>query len=222
MMAAMNTRTNVQNYYQILEVPPTAQHQEVVAAYQRAKEAYAPDSPALYTMFSKEEANELRNLIEEAFQVIGNQKRRREYDLTLANQASNYNAPTSAPAAPVTNTSTAQKTENFSNRSLSQPNKSGSTGYSVDEAFEKEILARTDFDGPFLKKVRTYKNINLEQIVKETRISRSYLTAIEADDFSSLPAPVFLRGFVIQFAKQLGLNTTLVASSYMARIKKDN
>ncbi len=205
-------RSNSQNYYQILEIPQSATHHDVVAAYQRAREAYSLDSPALYTMFTREEANELRGLIEEAFQILGDQRKRKEYDSTLnknstawteANQKQAHN-PALEKSAMNTATTPAPK------------------DYERNDAFEREIASQTNFDGPFLNRVRQYKKISLEQIVKETRISRTYLKAIEADDFASLPAPVFLRGFVIQFARYLGLNENLVASSYMARIKKDN
>lgn len=219
----MTSKITEQNYYQILEVKTDAPHHEIVAAYQRAKEAYAPDSPALYTMFTKEEAEDLLKLIEEAFLVLGNQSKRRDYDQTLFNRSSPpslaVTLPDFAPVdevkkSPPPPSSPTTIPEGFVKGRLSV--------YEVKPDIEKEISNQTAFDGPFLRKVRQYKNINLEQLSKETRIGRSYLAAMEADDFEALPAPVFLRGFVIQVARVLGLNETLVASSYMSRIKKDD
>lgn len=192
--------------------------QEIVAAYHRAKATYAPDSPALYTMFSKEEASELRNLIEEAFLVLGNQLKRREYDQLLLNR--NSSLPQNVAPTPVVQPTSPQiDVSSQAHKTLISPHKGG--GYEVSPDFEKEIAEQKNFDGPFLKKVRLYKNISIEHLVKETRIGRGYLNAIEADDFASLPAPVFLRGFIIQFARHLGLNEGLVVSSYLSHIKKE-
>jgi len=228
----MTQRLQDQNYYDILEVTATAPQHEIVLAYQRAKEAYSPESPALYTMFSKEEAAELRKLIEEAFAVLGNQTKRREYDMILVAREKRSGVmhlpdlgsipePTTPsvgrnpPASSLTASSTLPTNvpEGFAKTRLSV--------YEVKPEIEKEIAAQTVFDGPFFRKIRQYKNINLDQLSKETRISRSYLAAVEADDFEALPAPVFVRGFVAQMARILGLSETATVASYMSRFKKD-
>src|SRR5438045_2686451 len=79
-----NNRGDESSYYEILEIEPTASGRDVHTAYMRAKETYSPDSPALYTMFTPEEARELLKMIEEAFTVLSNQVKRQEYDLSLA------------------------------------------------------------------------------------------------------------------------------------------
>lgn len=223
----MNPRGTDQNYYQILEISPSAPHHEVVAAYQKAKEAYSPNSPALYTMFTKEEAEEIRNMIEEAFRILSNPAKRKEYDSLLVGRSiqpspSSSDLPDFAPAVEtvsvVSNSRPARQTgvvpDGFAKSRLSV--------YEVKAEVDQEIANQKEFDGAFLRKVRQYKNINLDQLSKETRISRSYLTALESDEFTALPAPVFLRGFVIQVARMLGLDENLVANSYMARVKKEN
>ncbi len=230
----MNQRLSEQNYYEVLEVSTSAQHHEIVVAYQRAKEAYSSDSPALYTMFSKEEAAELRKLIEEAFLVLGNQSKRKEYDMLLVNRdkrplevnlpdlgpiasnnvAAERRAPASSTPAFTSNSTPSSVPEGFAKTRLSV--------YEVKPELEQEISTQTVIDGPFIRKVRQYKNINLEQLSKETRISRSYMAAVEADDYEALPAAVFVRGFVAQMARILGLNETTATQSYMSRFKKES
>ena len=51
------------------------------------------------------------------------------------------------------------------------------------------------------------------------KISKTYLNAIENDDFTKLPADVYARGFILQYAKCLKLNVDLVANSYIHNIK---
>jgi len=77
-------RADESSYYEILEIDPSASGREVHMAYMRAKETYSPESPALYTMFTPDEARQLLKMIDEAFSVLSNQMKRQEYDLTLA------------------------------------------------------------------------------------------------------------------------------------------
>jgi cytoskeletal protein RodZ len=53
-----------------------------------------------------------------------------------------------------------------------------------------------------------------------TKVSTLYLQGIEREDYSKLPAPVYVRGFVFQYAKCLKLQPEIVANSYVARMKK--
>ncbi|RYZ85410.1 MAG: helix-turn-helix domain-containing protein, partial [Proteobacteria bacterium] len=73
----------------------------------------------------------------------------------------------------------------------------------------------------FLKRVREYKNITASKMSAITKINSYYVTAIESMDTGSLPAPVFIRGYVIQIAKVLGLDEKKVAESYMKMLKEN-
>ncbi len=75
----MNFQTAT-NYYEILELTERASPQEIRSAYLRAKAAYTKDSPALYSLISREEADSLLDQIEEAYQILSNTERRKEYD----------------------------------------------------------------------------------------------------------------------------------------------
>lgn len=85
-------RFGEQTYYDLLEVMSDAPQHEIHAAYQRAKSTYSVDSPALYTMFTQQEARELLTLIEEAFGTLSNQTRRSQYDQQLAAQMASKQA----------------------------------------------------------------------------------------------------------------------------------
>jgi curved DNA-binding protein CbpA len=86
--------------------------------------------------------------------------------------------------------------------------------------FEKEIEEAQEFSGDFLRKIREYKNVDLDRLADMTKVTRSHLANIEIEDFSKLPAAVYVRGFVFQYAKCLKLKPDLVANSYTARMKK--
>jgi curved DNA-binding protein CbpA len=205
-----------QSLYDILEVPRDAGAEDIHKAFLRAKHTYSPESPALYSVFTKEEADELLRLIEEAYAILGNPRKRKEYDDALDTQSKvvkpgHLSLVSGDSVAPV-NSSKAGPVKDKVGRS-------GFSRYEIDDGFEKEIAEREVVDGLFLQKIRIYKNISLDQVTKATRIGKHYIMALEENDFKSLPAPVFVRGFVVQVAKMLGLPEKKIADSYMKLLK---
>lgn len=59
--------------------------------------------------------------------------------------------------------------------------------------------------GQKLRQQRQLQGKSLEDIAATTKINPSYLAAIEADEFDRLPAPFFVRSFVRQYAREVGL-----------------
>lgn len=53
-----------------------------------------------------------------------------------------------------------------------------------------------------------------------TRISKTHIGALENEDLSKLPADVYVRGYVYQYAKVLKLNPEIVAASFILNFKK--
>ena len=212
----MTLRFDDQTYYEILEISPDAPEHEIHRAYQKAKKTYSPDSPALYTMFTPDEAIELTKLIEEAYTVLSNHAARRDYDSRLLGRQpetkpSSANAKRTASPTQTTQPQSRPTPEGYARTRLG--------AYEVNEDFEEELRQAENFDGELLRRVRNYKNINLESLSQEIRVSRTYLHALEQEDYSSLPADVFVRGFVVQYAKAVGLMPEKVAKSYMKKLK---
>jgi hypothetical protein len=87
----------------------------------------------------------------------------------------------------------------------------------LEAALSHEIEKEIEWRGTFLKRVREARRISIEELSSNTKITRSYLFAIEEEHFSKLPAAVYLRGFLVQIAKILRLPHEKVAAAYMAR-----
>lgn len=68
--------------------------------------------------------------------------------------------------------------------------------------------------GEELRKEREIRGISLAEIAEATKISKRFLGAIEKNDFATLPAPVFARGFVREYARYLGLNAEDMVTRY--------
>lgn len=200
---------NRYNYYDILEVSQHCAQHEITTAYERAKKTYAGDNAAIYTIFSEEEARDLLKLIEEAYSVLGNKTLRTLYDEKI-NHGSARKEDVSLEAL---------KME--SKTILPDPPKKSAMrlDYKVDPAFEAEVASWNDWDGTAIKKVREYKNAPIELMAEVTKVGPYYIRAVEAMDPKNLPATVFVRGYVVQIAKYLGLNDKKVADSYMKIFK---
>src|SRR5262249_26769967 len=69
-----------------------------------------------------------------------------------------------------------------------------------------EIDARTEFSGPLLRQIREAIGIELREIAERSKISMAYLQALEGEVFAKLPAPVYVRGFLVEYARALGLD----------------
>ena len=52
-----------------------------------------------------------------------------------------------------------------------------------------------------------------------TRIKRQYIDDMESERFDALPAEVYMRGYVSEYARYLGLDYAKVASDYMKKNK---
>ena len=71
---------DVKNYYEVLEVQPNVNQEDILQAYKRAKNAYTGDSIALYSLLSQSEADKVLELIEEAFNILSCPDKRSQYN----------------------------------------------------------------------------------------------------------------------------------------------
>ncbi|MGE0525567.1 MAG: helix-turn-helix domain-containing protein [Bdellovibrionales bacterium] len=226
----MSERYEGQTFYEILEISPTAGPSEIYSAYQRARSTYSPSSPALYSMFTPDEAQELMSLIEEAYQTLSHQARRREYDMKigLTRPAPLYKVTPIAATEQAAATAARRREDQWVGPVRITPKKEDLpagfgrtkfTIYEINPEIEAEIESMQECDGQFLQKIRLYRGVSLDQMSEEIRVIKSTLVALEANDLDALPVAVFTRGFVIQMARVLGLNEHKIADAYMKFFK---
>jgi len=65
-----------------------------------------------------------------------------------------------------------------------------------------------------LKNTRTSKNLNIEEISAQTKIQLHILKSLEDGDIDQLPNKIYLKGFLRQYARVLGLNEADVIAMY--------
>ena len=74
-----------------------------------------------------------------------------------------------------------------------------------------------EFGGSELKHVRQSRNIELKEVADSTNISKRHLLNIEEENFAELPARIYLKGFIVSYAKYLGLDKEKIANAILER-----
>jgi cytoskeletal protein RodZ len=76
--------------------------------------------------------------------------------------------------------------------------------------------------GEELRREREIRGISLKEIADATKISKRFLEALESNDHRTLPAPVFTRGFVREYARYVGLNAEEMVNRYNFAASNDD
>jgi hypothetical protein len=83
------------------------------------------------------------------------------------------------------------------------------------------LVDQLGYSGGLLRSVREARGFTLQQVSDTTRIAPRYLEAIERDDAQGLPSATFVRGYVREMARFLGLDDNAVVQGYMRRLQLD-
>jgi curved DNA-binding protein CbpA len=182
-----------QNFYEVLEVSPDASPEQLARAYAVAKRHFSGASLGSYSLFDSAERTEVLARIEEAWRTLSSRDQRARYDREVLGRAP---APLSSPAPG------------------GQPLPAPVTAPAA------PMLALTDVTGAALRARRESIGVPLQEIARNTRISIAYLQFIEEDHIKGLPHDAYLRGYLTQYAKAVGLDPHAVADGYIRHIKQ--
>lgn len=72
--------------------------------------------------------------------------------------------------------------------------------------------------GHDLRVAREARGLTIEDISRSTKIGAAVLMALERGDVERLPAPIFTRGFLKSYAREVGLDPDEVADLYLAQV----
>lgn len=188
------------NHYELLGISPSATEEEIKEAYKRLKSIYQPDSLAIYSLFSREELEKTLRALDEAYQVLVNEKSRQAYNEELIQQG-------------------LLKPEEIYQKEPAAALKRDEKGFLQEEEVtqgKRSFPQEEDmYRGNFLRRMRILKQLELDDISKVIKISVETLKNIEADNYQALPYRAYLRGFIIEYARCLQLNPLEVANAYL-------
>lgn len=211
----MFKRLSEQDHYQVLEVPYDATTEEIQRAYDAVREIYQSDALVAGSILTPDERRAILDRLSEAYQTLIAEESRRFYNEALSESSPALRtvlSPRTEPSAP--------------GRALAALAIAQSTPRLVKSppaARKRALLTLRDGEeatGEFLRRAREAAGLDLRSIAEETKISATTLTHIEQERLDRLPAHVYLRSFVTQYARCLGLEEERVAGSYLARVNR--
>ncbi|HUI68100.1 MAG TPA: helix-turn-helix domain-containing protein [Nitrospirota bacterium] len=209
------------NFYELLEVSPQANAQEIHKAYERIRRVYDPNSVALYSLFTSEETAAIHQRIEEAYRTLVYEDNRKKYDAMLRNRNELPEIPSPPPPAPKfqprpfqASPPAYQENQHTGSGPGAMPQATpqpGQEGVSPVPSFVAE------FTGPVIKLLREQMGLSIRNIAEMTKVSVRYLELIEEENFKKLPARAYIRGFLMLYAKALGYDPDRMSSDYLKR-----
>jgi flagellar biosynthesis protein FlhG len=188
-----------QSYFDILEVDPGASDEEIRRAHRRAREVYAHDSMVVRGLFGREDLAALARRFEEAYDTLIAPDRRRRYELELfpdGHPAQQTPPEPGLPPPPLAEPPTPALP------ALDPP---------------PDLGPETVFSGDLLRRIREARRVQLADISQKTKIGVPHLRNLEEERFRALPALVYVRGFLVEYARYLKLDPRLVVTSYLQR-----
>jgi flagellar biosynthesis protein FlhG len=201
--------------YEILEIDPGATDEEIRRAVRRVREVYGHDSLVVPGLYNRDRLSALHMRIDEAYETLIDEERRRAYDTALFPEGPPRRL-RSASSQPVGPAPTDRSGPIFLHEEL------GSASHPVVPAAprppEPEISPATEFTGALLRQLREARGIDLHAISQRTKITVAYLRAIEGETIKAMPAMVYVRGFLVEYARFLRLDVKRVLDTLYQKI----
>ncbi|VAX16117.1 hypothetical protein MNBD_NITROSPINAE02-91 [hydrothermal vent metagenome] len=204
------------NHFQILNIHSSATDEAIGQAYLTLTSVYGDGSIATYGALDKEEKGWMLKRIQEAYDTLMEPQKKKEYisGLDFDEETEDTEAPGQSPdfREPIKSLKETSSTSDKTNGDIKRAHLATS-----DEMASPFTPPEARITGEHLRNVRMAKGASLEEIASITKVKRSYLEALEMDDFAAFPAPVFMKGFLKSYAKALGLNPEEISSKYFAK-----
>jgi len=206
---------SLDTHYAALGLEPRCSREQVEKAYRFSLEMYGDGALATYSLLAADDVRAARTRIASAYEVLSDPARRREYDLSLG-------------LGPPSGLLTFPQTAPLGARTPPPPGLATPMSAAAPRPPEEPplplpapVVLPDLMTGADLKKIRESRGVSLRAIALVTKIGVRYLEYIEEDRVALLPAPVYLRGFLMEYGRALGLDPRRTADSYMARLPRE-
>jgi flagellar biosynthesis protein FlhG len=190
------------SHYDLLEVPPTASFEDIRRANRRIRDIYGAESIAVSGLYDPASLEAVHRRLDLAYTTLMDAAKRKEYDSEL------FPDGVPMPVAPPSETAP-----------IARPAAKEDPATLAARPPMPELGPRTEFTGPLLRQIREALGVELREIAERSKIGMAYLQALEGEVYAKLPAPVYVRGFLAEYARALGLDVERVKQSYLERYR---
>jgi flagellar biosynthesis protein FlhG len=184
-----------ESLYEALEVDRGAGEHEIRKALKRIQEIFRGSTLATVELRRAEAVVGILDRAAEAHRTLLDRKLRREYDRKLIERegASSY----------------------FTRPFGERPAKPVAVRPLPAHDAPPEPVPEEGVSGGWLASMRALRGVTIDELSSISKVSVTYLRAIEEESFSELPEPVYVRGFLMAYARTLNLDAEAVARSYL-------
>jgi len=183
--------------YEVLEVDRGAGEHEIRKAERRIHEIYSGATPATVELERRGVYEKILEQAQEAQRTLLDRGAKREYDRMLVQEEERTSArPRWERPRPITQ--------------VARPV----------PAAPAEPIPDEGASGAWLASVRERRGMSIEDMSAISKVSVTYLAAIEIEEHAKLPERVYVRGFLVAYARTLGLDGEAVARSYLERMTR--
>ena len=197
------------SHYELLEVPPTASFEDIRRANRRIRDVYGAESIAVSGLYDPASLEAVHRRLDLAYTTLMDAAKRKDYDSELFPDGVPMPVSQVYPPAGGLESSPTPR----------QPQKSEDPATLAARPPMPDITPRTEFSGPLLRQIREAVGVELREIAERSKIGMAYLQALEGEVFAKLPAPVYVRGFLAEYARALGLDPERVKQTYLERFR---
>ncbi len=195
------------SHYELLEVPPTASFEDIRRANRRIRDIYGAESIAISGLYDPASLEAVHRRLDLAYTTLMDAAKRKDYDMELFPDGvpMPVEHPPSSTGAVAGAATARAKVDDPATLAVRPP--------------MPDLSPLTEFTGPLLRQIREAVGVELREIAERSKIGMAYLQALEGEVFGKLPAAVYVRGFLAEYARALGLDAERVKQTYLARFR---
>jgi flagellar biosynthesis protein FlhG len=194
------------SHYDLLEVAPTASFEDIRRANRRIRDIYGTESVAVSGLYDPASLEAVHRRLDLAYTTLMDAAKRKEYDQELF--------PEGVPAPPgVVRPVVTASSEPVPTIPVPDPSPT------IERPPMPALGPKTEYTGALLRQIREALGIELREITERSKIGIGYLVSLEGDQFGKLPATVYVRGFLSEYARILGLDSRRVIETYLERYR---
>lgn len=202
-------------YYELMGLDRGCTTLDINNKYEKLKKIYISENTMLREVFDDEGLFIFNTLMEHVHKTLSDPELRREYDMEidehlgsleesfpetfiLSDVVRRYNRSKKGPARLI-------KKDVYGRDAEKKKPSEDLDFIDINEVFKKH--SEDIVDGEKLKQIREEAGISLKSIISSTKISSFVINAIEGNEYESLPAEIYVKGFLRNYCKAIKINT---------------